>query len=153
MIVTQEIKTTAEEFYEYLLRMQQRAIQTTSRGLVDFETIMQGITYECFTSRKKDTHYSVMMTVKPCVKNELLDVTYRTKDAVVHYCYRLKDTPAGCEVTYSEESKPMKNGVEKTMGAFQSAMHERKARRQAVKSIRAIEHAIHARNAHILEKK
>lgn len=116
MIVTQEIKTTAEEFFEYLLRMQQRAIQTTSRGLVDFETIMQGITYECFTSRKKDT-------------------------------------PAGCEVTYSEESTPMKNGVEKTMGAFQSAMHERKARRQAVKSIRAMEHAVHARNEHVLEKK
>ena len=91
MIVTQEIKTTAEEFFEYLLRMQQRAIHTTSRGLVDFETIMQGITYECFTSRKKDTHYSIMMTVKPCIKNELMDVTYRTKDAVVHYCYRLKD--------------------------------------------------------------
>lgn len=153
MIVTQEINTTAEEFFEYLLRMQQRAIQTTSKGLIDFETIMKGVCYECFTSRKKDTHYSVQMTVKPCIKNELMDVYYQTKDARVHYCYKLKDTPKGCEVAYSEESIPLKNGIEQSMGTFQLQMHERKARRQAVKSIKAIEHAIHTRNTHILEKK
>lgn len=142
MKVTERLKVSNHEFFQYLLCQVSKDIEISTKNAVKLEDVIMGYKYVKKIKMSNGTTLNLNITLGPLVEDKYYELSYESPTAINKYYYDIRKIDEGnIEVTYFEENFA-KGNFNNWFHQFKKKLSQKSIEVKVSKSLRQMEKLI-----------